>query len=363
MTTDPRRARATYALSDGDGAVVREGESEAVIQDAALAVGPVSVSFLDTDAVHAREYRVELELWPSGRLVLTQMGRRHDTFLRELRRARNQARVVGLLAHGVTMPEIFEGSLGEPAEIQLYDTHVTVVPEGADPFQVPFGAIAGIRLQDDPAAVVLDSVDGSVCLGLLGRQRDACSRAIGERLDAHARVLSILTGQDGFADGFAVPRSSVRDFDGLVDRFTSPSRVPCAHALIAAASGDPRLGFVQLLDPDGEALAPPSPLPERWAAFLLVPIGALTALEVVAGPSAATYLFRGSIDAVSHDLQQLHFRRAPLALTEEQAALTSTNPHRLALRKLEPLRRLRACMAARIVHNEGWDDALRRSLV
>jgi hypothetical protein len=343
--------------------VVREGEAEAVIDDASLGVGPVSVSFLDADALHAGEYRVELELWPSGRLVLTQMGRRHDAFLRELRRARNRSRVVGLLAHGVTMPETFEGSLPDPAEIQLYDTHLTVVPEGADPFQVPFGSISRIRVKDDPPAVVLDSVDGPVCLGLLGRQRDVCSRAIGERLDAHARVLSSFTGQDGFADGLAVPRSRVRDFGGLVDRSTAPSRVPCAGALIAAASGDPRFGFVQLLDPDGETLAAPSPLPERWAAFLLVPLGALTALEIVAGPAAATYLFRGSIDSVNHDLQQMHFRRAPLALTEEQATLTPTNPHRLALRRLEPLRRLRACTAARIVHNEGWDDALRRSLV
>ena len=146
----------------------------------------------------------------------------------------------------------------------------------------------------------------------------------------------------------------------MVERYTAPSRAACAETLIAAATDDARIGFVQLLDPDGETLAPPSPLPERWGAFLLVPIGGLTALEIVAGPAAATYVLRAPIDEVNRDLQLMHFRRAPLALTEEQAIPTATHPHRLALRRLEPLRRLRACTVGRLVHNEGWEEALRR---
>jgi hypothetical protein len=85
-------------------------------------------------------------------------------------------------------------------------------------------------------------------------------------------------------------------------------------------------------------------------------------LEILAGPGAATYVFRGEIGAVSRDLQALHFRRAPLALTPQQAEVTPANPHRLALRRLEPLIRLRACTTARIVHNEGWAAALTQAL-
>ncbi len=366
MTTESRQARARYALRDGKGAVTREGEAEAVIGEAGVTVGPASVSYLDADALRAADYRIEIDLWPGGQLVLTQMGRRHDTFLVELPRARNQGRVVGLFAHGVTMPEVFEGALpdaaGAPgaAEIQVYDTHVTLVPQDADPLQVPFGALKRVRLQDDPPAVLLETTEGATALGLLGRQRDACRDAIVVRLGAHARVLSELTGQGGFADGLGVPRARVRDFAGLVERYAASSRAPCAGALIAAATDDPRIGFVRLLDPDGETLAPPSPLPERWGAFLLVPIGGLTALEIIAGPAAATYVFRAPIDEVNRDLQLMHFRRATLALTDEQAALTPTNPHRLALRKLWPLRTLRKCTVARLIHNEGWDEGLRR---
>ncbi len=263
------------------------------------------------------------------------------------------------------MPEVFEGTLlpphgaSGPAEIQVYDTHLTLAPQDSDPFQVPFGALKGVRVQDDPPAVLLEANEGARALGLLVRQRDACRDAIVARLDAHARVLSDLTGQDDFADGLGVPRARVRDFAGLVERYAASSRAPCAASLIAAATDDPRIGFVQLLDPDGETLSPPSPLPERWGAFLLVPIGGVAVLEVVAGPAAATYVFRAPIDEVNRDLQLMHFRRASLALTDEQAALTPTDPHRLALRRLEPLRRLRACTVARLVHNEGWGEGLR----
>jgi hypothetical protein len=123
------------------------------------------------------------------------------------------------------------------------------------------------------------------------------------------------------------------------------------------------LGFVQLLDPDREGLLSPTPLPANWASFLLVPLGELTVLEILAGVSAATYAFRGDIDVINRDLQLLHFRRAPLALTDEQATLTPANPHRLALRKLEPLRRLRDATVARVIHNDGWSTSVRAAIV
>jgi hypothetical protein len=329
----------------------------------------VSVAYLDMDGLDAGEYRVEMTLWPEGRLVLSQMGRRHETFFTELRRARSGARVAGLLAHGVTQPETFEGvwvgAAGRPraVEILVYDTHLTLVPADGDPFQIPFGKVTRARASDEPHSVALDTSGGPELLRQLGRRRDACREAITARLDAHARTLRELTGQDGFADGLGVPKTRVRDFDALLARFAAPSRAACAAALLAASwGGEPRLGFVQLLDPDGETLASPSSLPERWCAFLLAPIGDLTALEVIAGPAAATYLFRTPIERVNQDLQLLHFRRAPLALTDEQASLALTNPHRLALRRLEPLRRLRASTVARLIHNEGWERALREAL-
>ena len=46
-------------------------------------------------------------------------------------------------------------------------------------------------------------------------------------------------------------------------------------------------------------------------------------LEILAGPSAATYVFEAPIEDVNRDLQLLHFRRGALALTEAEAELTA----------------------------------------
>jgi hypothetical protein len=132
VVAEPRRAAAAFQLVDATGSVRQAGDGEAVIGDDALSVGPATISWLDADRLTAADYRIELHLWPEGRLVLRQLGRRFDTFAHELRRVRNQARVAGMLAHGVTMPDVYDGAVlapdARPAELQVYDTHVTVVP-------------------------------------------------------------------------------------------------------------------------------------------------------------------------------------------------------------------------------------------
>ena len=321
MVAEPRRAAAAFELLDATGTVRRSGEAEALIGDDALSVGAVTVSWLDADRLVAADYRIELHLWPEGRLVLRQLGRRFDTFSHELRRVRNQARVAALLAHGITMPDVYEGAVlapeARPAELQVYDTHVTVVPEDDDPWQVPLGAVTSVREEHEPPGITLVTPARLTTLGRLGRRRDAFRAAITGHRDAQRQLLTELTGDAGFSDGWGLRSTEVRDFTGLLERFSAPERVSCAHTLLNAATADPRIGFVQLLDPDHEGLRSAAPSPSNWAVFLLVPVGASTLLEMLAGPSAATYVFRAEIDAVNRNLQLLHFRRAPLALTEE----------------------------------------------
>jgi len=367
MIPDTRRAPAAFKLSDVAGEVVSEGGGEATLGEGALGIGTVSVPFIDVDVLHAADYRIALEIWPDRRLTLTELGRRFDTFVDELRRARNQARVAGLLAHGTTMPELFAGAVltgtsGEAAEFQLYDTHVTIVPADRNPLQLPLGAITALSSQDDPPAVVIETGAERTVLGQLGRQRDAVLSAIATRRGAQQRFLADLTGEEGFSDGWGVDRSRVRGFDRLLARSTSVDRTASCHRLLESATGEPRVGFVQLLDPEGERLPSAERLRDPWAAFLLVPVGTLTVLEILAGPSAATYVFRGDVDSVNRDLQLLHFRRAQLALAAEQAVVTPSNPHRLALRALEPLQRLRTATVARIVHSDRWESRLLEAL-
>jgi hypothetical protein len=367
VTDDTRRAPAAFELLDGAGSTRGTGEAIAVIGDDGISVGPVTVAFLDADALRAADYRIELDVWPAGQLVLTRLGRRFDAFVVELRRARNRARVAGLLAHGLAVPELFQGALLEggttrPAEFQVYDTHVTAVPEIGDPFQLPLGALTGLTAVDEPPSVVLEAGATRTVAGQLGRRRDAFLDAVQSRREAQARLLAGLTGVTGFADGLALPRSRVNGFDALLARVASPERAPCAATLLAAAKGEPRLGLAQLLDPDADSAQPATPLPEHWASFLLVSVGGRSALEILAGPSAATYVFAGEPDAVNRDLQMMHLRRAPLALAAKDAEPTPLNPYRLALRRLEPLKRLRAATRARVIHDDAWLESIRAAL-
>jgi hypothetical protein len=345
-----------------------QGNGEAVIEDAALSVGTVSVAFVDADALHVADYRIELELWPAGRVVLTELGRRFDTFAQALRQARNQARVAALLAHAPSMPEVFDGAVlspgsVRPVELLLYPTHVTLVPADADPWQVPLGALDDVALSDAPPAVRLVTGEQQVVIGQLARRRDAFHAVVTARRDALAQTLSRYTGRSSFADGVGVPRARLGGFDSLLERCCCAGRLAGArHLLASVAGGEPRLGFVQLLDPDAEALQAASPLPENWASFLLVAVRGRVVFEILAGPSAATYVFEGTMDGVNRDLQSLHFRRATLALSAAEAEINADNPYRLALRRLAPLQRLRAATRARLVHGADWTAALDESL-
>ena len=369
MSDETRRAPVAFAVRDAGGAITAQGTAEAVIGDDDLRVGPVTVAFLDANAVRAADFRIEIECWPSGGLVLSQLGRRFDTFSAELRRTRSQARVAGLLAHGISMPEVFpaallEGGTARPAECQVYQTHVTFVPDANDPWQVPLGAMTTVETTEDPPGVVfLERSGARTVVGQLARRRDEFHREVAARRDAQGQLLGSLTGSMAFADGLGVPRGQLPGFEAMVTQWSAPARAECASELIGRTrDGEPRLGLVQLLDPDTESLGARAALPEHWASFLLVPAGSLTVLEILAGPSAATYVFEAPIEAVNRDLQLLHFRRGALALRGPEAELTPTNPWRLALRRLEPLRRLRAATRARIIHNEGWREALRNAL-
>jgi hypothetical protein len=368
VSDETRRAPAAYAFRDPTGTVTAQGQAEAVITDDSLSVGTIHLAFLDADTLRATDYQIEIGCWPGGTLALNQFGRRFGTFSAELSRTRNQARIAGLLAHGTAMPEVFSGAIPgdgapRPVECHLFDTHLTLVPAEGDPWQLPLGALTGVELQDDPPAVMLTTSGGGTLVGQLARRRNEFHRAVAGRRHAQAQLLQSLTGVAAFADGLGIERRRVPDFAAIVERWTSPARREGAATILAAArGGEPRFGFVQLLDPDRDGADLPAGMPANWASFVLVPAGPLVALEILAGPSAATYVFESDIDSVNRDLQLLHFRRAALALQGRDAEPHAANPYRLALRRLEPLRRLRAATRARVIHGERWAESVAGTL-
>jgi hypothetical protein len=269
-----------------------------------------------------------------------------------------------MLAHGIDAPRLFDGMLlapppGTPAALRVYPTHLTVVPPGGDVFQVPFGAVESVRFDEAGWSVALEAPGGPFVFGQLARQSEPFFRAVTGAREAQARRLSEISGTDLFTDGGGVPASMLGAFDRMLESWCAPERLEGARTLLGKGDrAGSRLGLVDLLDPDENGLAAKTELPGNLAAFLLVPFDGKVVLEILSGPSAATYVFRGGVDAVNRDLQAIHFRRRPLALDPREEQVSTGRPYRLALRKLEPLMRLRAATAARVIHSGGWAAAL-----
>ena len=364
--SEERKATGSWALEGSAGAGSGEGALE--VGDDAVSAGPASVEYLDVDSISDADRVVTLSLFPPGTLRLSQLGRRHETFAAALGAAWDSARTAGLLAHGITAPEVFRGTLRRPppereAAFLVHPTHVAVVPREGDVEQVPLGAVQPIRFDQERWTVTLDTPDGPFEFGQLARQTDPFFRAVTGAREAQARRLAEISGTGLFTDGGGVPASTLEGFDRLLEGWTAPERLEGAKALLSKGRrSEARIGLVDLLDPDAEGLAAKVALPGNLAAFLLVPVGGYVVLEILSGPSAATYLFRGGIEAVNRDLQALHFRRRALSLSPAEAQGSAGRPYRLAFRKLEPLKRLRAATAARVVHSEGWSGALDKAL-
>lgn len=385
-----------HLFADSAGQAVSSGDAEFRLfadrlQVAARGAAPFDVEFLDVDAVAPSDYGIELSLWPEGKLSLQKLGRLWESFSAALLDARDDAVLHGALAHGLAEKARFEGAAADsepapPAWLRVYPTHLAVVPRGGLPFQVPWAAVDEIRLDQASYTVVLRSGARTHRIGRLARRTEAFQRACEEaRREQQERIVLAVTPHlpalspiasrrltGAFQDGLGVAQSVLEaaapgSFAGLLERLASGERLERARRLAELARpGESRIGVVELLDAEASSGAADvesgseaaSPLPEDLAAFLLAPIASApaVALELLCGPSAATYVFRegeGGVGAVNADLQAIHFRRAVLALTEAQAAGPAGRPYRLALRAVPEVARLRASIVGRIIHGRG----------
>ena len=353
--SEARRASGVWSLLGEKGDVDASGEGDLLVTDDGLSFGPRVIEHLDADDLLARDWSIDIRLFPEGGVRLEMLGRRYETFAAALKEARQARRVEGMLAHGVDTPERFSGAVADPGvavvELLLYPTHLAIAPERGDPWQIPLGAIRSIRHDERDWTIDVEARGTLFRFGQLARETEKFAARLQRACDASREFLGAPTGRP-FADGSGIEASDLADFRELVDRWTAPERMAAVSAILGRAH-DPHVGLVRILDTDGESLTAREPLPQGVAAFLLAPVDELVVLEIISGPSAATYLFAGDVDAVNADLQELHFRRRPLSLPSIDLT-SSSSPYRLAARRLEPLRRLREAIRGRIVHDDAW---------
>jgi hypothetical protein len=352
---ETRRATGSWSFAGDDGKVDARGDGEMLVTDDGITFGTRAIEHLDADELVAFDRAIELGLWPRGRVRLEMLGRRWDTFTAALKEARQAKRVEGMLAHGIDAPARFRGAVVArgfaAADLLLFPTHLAIAPEAGDPWQLPLGAIRTIDQNELDWTIDVEARGELVRFGQLARDTEKFAIDLRRAVEESRKALGA-PASSPFADGFGIAEAALPGFSDFVARWSSAERSDCAAAILPRAK-EPRLGLVKLLDTDSESLAAREPLPESVAAFLLAPVGPLVVLEILSGPSAATYVFDGEIEAINRDLQELHFRRRPLQLPDAELA-GPASPYRLAARRLEPLRRLRAATRARIIHDERW---------
>ena len=318
-----------------------------------LRAGSVEFPYVDMDEVRVEDWTV-LMRGPGRDLALTQLGRGRDRFLQDLRAARLPARRAAMLQSGAAaMIDAYEAKRGdEPVLVGLHSDGVTVESDAGVPTYLPLSCITAVERDGYTITIRARGMD-PVVVRQMGTRTDEFladlerARAeLSEKTHAAYAELDPALGSLGAPDGWAVTSAEAGALWGpLRAAFGAQDRAAEIEVLAALAGEKLRLGLKASF---GGATMP----------FALVPAAGRVAVEG-AGPEArATFVFEAAdVDRLNLVLLLTSFRREALYLPEGELGRWS-----VAVRMLEEVRWARAALRARIVHDAGWEEQVRRAL-
>lgn len=412
---------AEFDLLEANGQVAEHGagpcsiEVDAEARTAALQItgpAPFRLDFDDVDAV-AADGDIAVRISLAGGLVLrlTRLGNRCEQLLRELRTAWRDHAVERLRLGEATPPVIFEaevtrGGKTSLAELRVHATRLTVLPEQGEPFAQPLGALGQVAFDEASYSVDFTASEGAWRAGKLGKQTDPFLRLVEERRGAlHTRgqkaLAQLLPSYDSLTlrrIGALLPDGAVASA-GALDAIKPGTFAALAHAAAATNALEKSLAELQQRAKQGEAAVciaesrspsdvaeepppaepdageeqgepgpPPNPALEGRTIGLVFPLadGKVLAVEVGGHAGKATYLFRATNNLTARQLLadwgQLDFKREPLYLAEDKLCAGPHGSWRMALRRSEPLKRLRAAFLGRVAHGSAWSKNLDKQL-
>lgn len=320
---------------------------EAVAGPDALQVGDRSIPYIDLDGIRVDGHDVAIDLAGGQTLVLAQMGRTRDDFLRELRGARAPVRRAALLQWAGTAPiDSYEAWQGDtPVTVFLFAGGLTVEADSGVPAFVPFPLLDEVTRDGYRFTFSLKGGMAPVAIEKAGKRTDelAADLAAARRdltaatAAGYAAIDPSLVGFDA-ADGWAVGRSAAGEW---------------WTALRAAVAGQSRAAEIDLLERlAGDALrlglrvVGAEPL-----SFALAPVSGKVAVEGTDTDARATFVFAtDDVDRLNAALLLTNFRREAISLPEAELGRWA-----LAVRALEVVRWARQTLVARIVHDDTWE--------
>ncbi|HJX23851.1 MAG TPA: hypothetical protein VJ574_05535 [Candidatus Bathyarchaeia archaeon] len=150
----------SYALIDEKGGQVAAGEGKGAITREYLTISPKFGNILpfhlrDIDEIIVEGYRINLPLFSSEKLILSNLGHCFEDFARTLSYLRNEVIISDLLMNetirnpDVEMEFAYLDEKGNEVQrgagkVRLYETGLLVIPQRGEILRVPYGDVVGV---------------------------------------------------------------------------------------------------------------------------------------------------------------------------------------------------------------------------
>jgi hypothetical protein len=411
MESMSMEAKLRFSLADLLGKVVSMGDATATLGADSLILtpvsgGPLNLSLRDFSSIEEGEYRISIQLRPSGSLLLFNAGFKYEDLVRSLFRAVNELELKDLLMderllkQGVAADGTYvtstRRSLGR-CEVRLYETAIVVMPERIGLLRLKFRDVLGTDVEDLRLHVKLESGE-TLELEKLGRELDPLRKMLSDSVsDLSAKAQAMVKDAHPSADLASVLRASHLLKDGKtakrqdLEQACTGLWTALEKKLSGYGIGEEYAFLKGISNPDLVRIGIKRPLHAEEAqdyVFFLAPIfstddkkgGNALAFEASSGEDEgrATYFFRiwsrrdyPLSDAKVMELQADHFtqelaeglnainfRREPIYLTEEALNAPERSRYRYAIMRLPQLRLLRERFIGKVMHSspEQWRE-------
>ena len=400
-----------FSLADRSGKVVSMGDATATLGEesfllAPLSGGPLNLSLRDFASIGEGEYRISIQLRPSGSLLLFNAGFKYEDLARSLFRSVNELELKDLLMderllkQGVTADGAYvtstRRSLGR-CEVRLYETAMVIMPERTGLLRLKFRDVLGTDVNDYRLLVRLESGE-RLELEKLGRELDPLRKMLTDSVsDLSAKAQAMVKDAHPSADLAGVLRASQLLKDGRTAKRHDLERAcpglwtALEMRLSGYGIGEEYAFLKNSSNPFLFRIGIKRPLHAEEAKdyiFFLAPIfssdgkkgGNALAFEASSGEDEgrATYFFRiwsrkgyPLPDAKAMELQAdrfaqelaegldaINFRREPIYLTEEALSTPERSRYRYAIMRIPQLRLLRERFIGKVMHSspEQWRE-------
>jgi hypothetical protein len=403
--------RLKFSIRDKDGEIIEEQEGEAALNNDRLLLKPenggeLALTMREIDTVLNGDYRINIELYSSESVILSELGYEYEDFSRSLKRVHTEAVIKDMLLSEKKEMELSGEVLyidkwgnetyHREGGIYFYSSAFVIVTALTRPVKISYSIISDFSDMDYRLTVTLDNRESYIFIRMgpelaemkkiLGEHNNQLLKRVqGALKDLLPQLSSIVLRRLAslIRDGKAVDKKNIEA--------VSPGLWSQIEKKLNSMGGGTEYNFLKALSDEasirlGYKRVSLGRLSGDYFWFL-VPIyrtedqriGNIITMEAVSkeGTGRATYFFRimtreaykncvdvelikneaaALIEDINYCMLDIDFRREPIYMTEAQLMRPENIRYRRAVDMLPSLRRLREHFVGRVIHSsvEQW---------